>query len=84
MLALKITGRHPDEKLSPEELSAFLGTNPAVLNTWRVKGRGPAHIKRDGWFVEYLVADVEKWLNQEKPWTRVKRSATWNVLSDAA
>ena len=84
MLALKITGRRPDEKLTPAELAEFLGTNEAVLNTWRVKGRGPAYQKRADWFILYAVEDIEAWFNEQKPWCRVKRSARWNVLEDAA
>lgn len=51
----------PEDALSPERASAFLGGRPSpkTLANWRSLGLGPAYVKYNDGTVAYLVEDLE-------------------------
>ncbi len=52
--------------LDTKELSEYLGIAVSTILEYRMQGRGPVYIKL-GHLVRYKVADVDAWLESQKP-----------------
>lgn len=54
-----------DQPLTTQEAADFLGLKRSTLETWRVKGTGPAyHQPTPSGAVRYFKADLISWLTQ--------------------
>ena len=56
---------HTTRLLNEPEAAAYLGLAPRTLQSWRVRGRGPAYIKA-GARVLYRVIDLERWVEAHR------------------
>lgn len=50
--------------LTNDQAAALLGLSPETLPVWRVRGRGPQHIKV-GRLVRYRESDLQAWLDAQ-------------------
>ena len=53
------------EKLNTIDAAAYVGAQPATLETWRCNGGGPAFIKV-GRKVWYLRVDLDAWMQSRR------------------
>ena len=54
-----------DHLMTSDEVAARLGVKPALMRTWRARGKGP-NFHKLGQTVVYLPSDVTAWQNEQR------------------
>ena len=55
-----------DLLLTQDEAAQVLGVQPATLNYWRAKGRGPAYVRISRRCVRYRCDDLQTWIDSQR------------------
>lgn len=53
----------PSSLLTTRQAATYLNLSPRALEAWRLKGRGPRHVRISARAVRYRPADLEEWIS---------------------